>query len=415
MNGSERRVGIEYLSVYGTQAFIEVDELFAARGLDPARRANLMMRRKAVNLPCEDAVTNAVNAAKPIIDRLSDGERASISLLVTSTESGIDFGKALATYVHDHLGLSRSCRVFEVKQACYGATAALQMAANQVASGLMPGRTALVIATDVARPSVKLGYAEPSQGVAAAAMLVSDRPVILDLDLGANGLCSYEVMDTCRPTAEMETGNADLSLMAYLECLDGAFADYAARVDGVDFLESFDALAFHTPFAGMVKGAHRTMMRRLKKMAPAEIDADFDRRVAPSLEFCAQVGNAYSATVFIALAGLLDTMDFTLPGRIGLFSYGSGCSSEFFSGVADARSAERMRSMGTQARLAARGKLSIPDYDRILDLNAPWLFGVKDAEMDVSPFRDIYDRQFKDRGLLVLKRIEDYHRIYGWS
>lgn len=415
MNGNPRRVGIEYLSVYGCQAFIEVDDLFVARGLDPARQANLMMRRKAVNLPCEDAVTNAVNAAKPIIDRLSAEERASISLLVTSTESGLDFGKALATYVHDHLGLSRSCRVFEVKQACYGATAAVQMAVNQVASGLMPGRKALVIATDVARPSVKLSYAEPSQGVAAAAMLIGDQPVILDLDLGANGLCSYEVMDTCRPTAEMETGNADLSLMAYLECLDGAFADYAARVEGVDFLDSFGALAFHTPFAGMVKGAHRTMLRRLKKMAPADIEADFERRVMPSLRFCVQVGNAYSATVFIALAGLLCGMDFAQPRRIGLFSYGSGCSSEFFSGVADGRAAERMRAMGTDDQLAARRKLSIPEYDRILDLNAPWLFGVKDGTVDLAPVEDIYDRHFRDKGLLVLKGIGDYHRNYGWS
>jgi 3-hydroxy-3-methylglutaryl CoA synthase len=41
--------------------------------------------------------------------------------------------------------------------------------------------------------------------------------------------------------------------------------NYAKKVPQADFLDSFDYLAFHTPFAGMVKGAHRTMMRKFKK------------------------------------------------------------------------------------------------------------------------------------------------------
>lgn len=62
----------------------------------------------------------------------------------------------------------------------------------------------------MARAAAKMIYAEPSQGVGAVAMLVSDKPDIMEIDLGATGLYSYEVMDTCRPTVGIETGVPDL-------------------------------------------------------------------------------------------------------------------------------------------------------------------------------------------------------------
>ena len=105
-------IGIEYLNIYGGRAYVAVDDIFDARGLDKSRSANLMMRSKAVGMPFEDSVTNAVNAAKPIIDKMSDSERNAIELLITASESGLDFGKSIATWVHKYLGLSPRCRVF---------------------------------------------------------------------------------------------------------------------------------------------------------------------------------------------------------------------------------------------------------------------------------------------------------------
>src|SRR6185436_9053818 len=122
--------------------------------------------------------------------------------------------------------LSRRCRQFEVKQACYAGTAGLQMAAAWLAAGLAPGAKALIVATDVAGAAAKHTYAEPSQGTGAVAMLVSETPHILALDLGANGYHSYEVMDTCRPAVRLETGDPDLSLLSYLDCLEHSYADY---------------------------------------------------------------------------------------------------------------------------------------------------------------------------------------------
>src|SRR5581483_2266997 len=97
---------------------IGVAELLAARGLDRSRMSNLLMERKSVNLPVEDPVTNAVNAAKPLVDGLTPAEREAIELVVIGTESGLDFGKPISTYVAHYLGLPRRCRSFEVKHAC---------------------------------------------------------------------------------------------------------------------------------------------------------------------------------------------------------------------------------------------------------------------------------------------------------
>jgi polyketide biosynthesis 3-hydroxy-3-methylglutaryl-CoA synthase-like enzyme PksG len=409
------RVGIEAINFYGGSAFLNVRGLFEARNLDLRRFNNLMIHRKSVALPCEDPVSFGVNAAKPLLDQLSEEERNRIELLVTATESGLDFGKSLSTYLHDYLGLSRSCRLFEVKHACYAGTAALQTAVNFVAGQSSPGAKTLVVATDIAKAAIKGSYVEPSQGAGAVALLVSDRPDILEIDFGANGYYSYEVMDSCRPTPEIETGDSDLSLVAYLDCLEHSFNAYARRVEGADFVSTFDYMAFHTPFPGMVKGAHRMMMRKLKSSPPAVSDADFERRVTPSLAYCVEIGNIYSATLYLALCGLLDTADLPAAKRVALYSYGSGCCSEFFSGIIGPQSKTKMFALQKRNSLNRRYELSVQEYDRLLDLGLEWMFGTKDKEADTSSYQEIYDRSIAGRGLLVLKKVANYHREYQWS
>ena len=222
-------------------------------------------------------------------------------------------------------------------------------------------------------------------------------------------------MDTCRPLPELETGDPDLSVLAYLECVEATFRAYCERVEGADYASTFDFLGFHTPFAGMVKGAHRNAMRKFMKAPAAKIDADFQRRVAPSLSYCVEVGNVYSATLYLALCGLIDHAPLSRPSRVGMFSYGSGCSSEFYSGVITPESRRRLAGMRIAERLATRQYLDIDRYDRILDLNMEWIFGVQNEKIDHTPYRDLYDLQFAGRGLLVLKEVKGFHRTYEWS
>lgn len=209
-------------------------------------------------MPYEDPISNGVNAAKPIIDSLTEDERNRIDMIITCTESGIDFGKSMSTYIQHYLGLNRNCRLFELKNACYSGTAGFQMAVNFILSQTAPGRKALVICTDIMRlgavdGSMELAFAEPSTGSGAVALLVSDNPVVFQVDKGANGYYGYEVMDTCRPVPDQEAGNVDLSLLSYLDCSENSFKEYQKRVEGADYESSFSYLAFHAPFGGMVK------------------------------------------------------------------------------------------------------------------------------------------------------------------
>lgn len=116
-------VGIEAINVFGGTAYLDVMQLAQHRQLDTSRFENLLMKEKAVALPYEDPVTCGVNAAKPLVDALAEAEKARIEMLITCTESGIDFGKSISTYIHHYLELNRNCRLFELKNACYAGTA----------------------------------------------------------------------------------------------------------------------------------------------------------------------------------------------------------------------------------------------------------------------------------------------------
>jgi len=417
-----KSVGIEAINFFGGLAYLNVKELAEYRKLDTTRFENLLMEEKTVVLPYEDPITYGVNAAKPIIDSLSEEDREKIEMVITCTESGIDFGKSISTYIHHYLGLNRNCRLFELKNACYSGTAGFQMAINFILSGSSPGAKALVIATDITRfvavdggeaLTADWSFAEPSSGAGAAAILVSDNPLIFQIDVGANGYYGYEVMDTCRPIPDSEAGNSDLSLLSYLDCCEQSFLQYQKRVEGVDYKSTFDYLAFHTPFGGMVKGAHRSMMRKLAKASPAEIDEDFNIRVMPGMKYCKRVGNIMGATIFLSLLGLLDYGNFDSPKRIGCFSYGSGCCSEFYSGVVTAAGQRLQQKYRVEKQLNSRYKLNMELYEILLKKSGLVKFGTRNTKLDYEVVPGLVQKSREEK-ILYLDQINEFHREYIW-
>lgn len=416
------QAGIEAMNAFTGTVYLDVGELSGYRQLDARRFDNLLMKEKTVALPYEDPVTFGVNAAKPLIDAMTAEEKNRIELLITCTESGIDFGKSVSTYIHHYLGLSRNCRMAELKQACYSGTAGMQMAINFILSRTSPGAKALVIATDISRFMVTNGssgstedwsFAEPSAGAGAVAMLIGESPHIFQLDTGASGFYGYEVMDTCRPIPDSEAGNADLSLMCYLDCCEQAFLDYQRKVVDVSYIKTFDYLAFHTPFGGMVKGAHRNMMRKLLKAKTDEIEQDFRRRVDPGLNYCSRVGNIMGATIFLSLVGIIDQGNFDTPVRIGCFSYGSGCCSEFYSGVVTPEGQRRLKNLKMQQALDERYRLTMKEYELLLQGSSGVKFGTRNVSIDRGLIAGALETTMKKRGL-VLSEIIDFHRRYEW-
>jgi polyketide biosynthesis 3-hydroxy-3-methylglutaryl-CoA synthase-like enzyme PksG len=414
-------VGIEAMNVFAGTTFLDVSKLAKHRKLDMSRFENLLMKQKTVALPYEDPITFAVNSAKPLVDVLSKEEKDRIEMVITCTESSFDFGKSMSTYCHDLLGLNRNCRLIELKSACYSGVAGIQMAVNFILSQTSPGAKALVVTTDIARFMVEKGgdvstadwsFAEPSGGAGAVSMLISDKPYIFQIDVGANGYYGYEVMDTCRPLADTDAGDSDLSLLSYLDCCENAFLEYKKRVVGADFANSFNYIAYHCPFGGMVKGAHRNMMRKMAKSIPQTIEDDFNRRVGPGLTYCQRVGNIMGATTALALASTIDNGTYLIPQRIGVFSYGSGCCSEFFSGVVRNEGQQRLRALQIQDSLDKRYELTIDEYELLLVGNNALKFGTRNLVLDANFIPQ--SREALKKPTLFLKEIKEFHRVYEW-
>jgi 3-hydroxy-3-methylglutaryl CoA synthase len=214
----DRPVGIDDLNVYGSTHSIDIETIARARGRAGKGLQAVQFLRRSVTPPSEDAVTLAVNAARPVVDAAG---RDAFTLLIVATESGVDYGKPLSAYVHHLLELSPECRNFEVKYACHGGTTAVQLAVSWIRSHAAPGAKALVVMTDLARQHLG-DPAELSAGSGAVAAVVAADPAVLRIER-ATGYACREVYDVARPTATGEWGDALLSLAAYLDLLELAW------------------------------------------------------------------------------------------------------------------------------------------------------------------------------------------------
>jgi polyketide biosynthesis 3-hydroxy-3-methylglutaryl-CoA synthase-like enzyme PksG len=296
------------------------------------------------------------------------------------------------------------------------------MAVNFILSQSSPGAKALVIASDISRLlaaeageglTADWSYAEPSNGAGAVAVLVGENPYVFQVDVGANGYYGYEVMDTCRPLPDSDAGDADLSLLSYLDCCEQAYLEYQRRVNGVNYRETFGYLTFHTPFGGMVKGAHRTMMRKMVKAKPPDIEADFQQRVTPGLIYCQRVGNIMGGTLFLSMTSTVDNGRFDTPQRIGCFSYGSGCCSEFYSGVVTPEGQKRQQAFGISNQLNQRHQLTNEEYETLLKGSAAVKFGTRNVELDTRLIPGAWESA-RGKQRLYLKEIKEFHRKYEW-
>jgi hydroxymethylglutaryl-CoA synthase len=357
------KIGIDLISFHTPSYVLDLRILAEKRGADPEKFiTGIGQERMAVVPPDQDIVTLAANAALPVVEKAG---RENIELLIFATESGVDQSKAAALFCHGLLGLPSTCRCIEVKEACYGATASLRMAAAMVAA--RPHTKALVLAADIARYDLA-SPGEPTQGAGAVAMLVSTHPRILALD-PESGFHAEDIMDFWRPNYREEAlVDGKYSTKMYLTTLVNAWQNYKAAsgrglADHVHY-------CFHLPFT---KIAYKSFSRLCKAEGIAEPpQAELDRLLAPALQYNRLTGNTYAACVFEALCALLDNAPEALDDqRIGLFSYGSGCMAEFFSGVIQRGYREHLFTDQHRAMLDTRTPVTYRQYEDIFNYGVP--------------------------------------------
>lgn len=384
------RVGIEAIAVALPRRYLAIEDLAVARGVPPGKYiAGLGAREMAVAHPDEDTVALAATAASRLV-RAHSVDTSKLGMLVVGTETGVDHSKPVASFVQGLLGLPRTMRTFDTQHACYGGTAALMAACDWIASGNAAGRSALVICSDIARYGLDTA-GEPTQGAAAVAMLVSEKPELIALDQGMNGVFSTDVHDFWRPFGRREPLlDGHYSIDCYLEAVAGAYRmwrDQATRRGvvsdrGAPRSELLARIAYHAPFCKMARKAHAHVRRiELEEQHGGPLDeaalareeiagaASFEEQVAPSLGLVSRIGNTYTGSLYLGIAGLLHAQSTMLAGkRVGLFSYGSGCSSEFFSGVVGERAAKVIALAELDEVLARRARIDVAEYERIMKL-----------------------------------------------
>ena len=406
-------IGIEKIGVYPCTLSIPIADICAARGLDAGNFVDrFFCDERSVVGPFEDVVTMAVNAAHRV---LTDEDRRAIRLLIVGTESAPDQEKPVSSWVHRYLELDPRCRNFEIKHACYGATAGLQMALAWLASGLEPGAKALVINTDHALMHLH-GAQEPVLGAGAAAVLLSTTPRVVEYDLGWNGVHANEVADIFRPAPGVETGDADESLTAYLDGVDASYDAYCEQVGTpVDFDSFFAANIYHVPFGGLAQRAHFRLARRDAQLSKADVEAHWSRKSAASLTFNRRMGGVYGAATFVALAGLVEHQTQLASGdRIGIYAYGSGSCAEFYS----ARLCDGARDAVTAARIGeqldARRRLTLREYEAC-ERELCAATGASNHTPTAQLVRGLYKEHYEGRHRLVFTGTRDHFRGYAWS
>lgn len=348
-------IGIDKIGFATANYVLKLENLAEARNIDPEKLSKgLLLKEISVAPVTEDIVTMGASAAASI---LTNEDKQAIDMVIVASESGIDQSKASAVFIHGLLGIQLFARSFEMKEACYSATAALDYAKLHVEKH--PDSKVLVIASDIAKYGIGTP-GEPTQGAGSIAMLITSHPRILAFNED-NVAQTRDIMDFWRPNySTTPFVNGMYSTQQYLDSLKTTWAEYQKH--NQVSLKDFAAVCFHLPYPKLaLKGMKKIMDKSLPIEQQEQLQANFEQ----SILYSQKVGNIYTGSLFLGLLSLLENSTTLKAGdRIALFSYGSGAVSEIFSGQLVAGFEQQLETNRMEI-LNKRTPLSIPDYEKI--------------------------------------------------
>ncbi len=389
-------VGIDRISFATPNYYLNLTDLANARGIDPNKfTIGIGQSEQSVPPNHQDIVTLAAQAALPLLPHI-DSNR--LKMLIVGTESGVDASKSSALYVQNLLKLTPWVRSIEVKEACYGGTAALMMACDYVRAHAEKDPQVLVIASDIAR----YGLATPgevTQGAGAVAMLVSANPHVLKIN-DDSVVKSADIQDFWRPVyQDTALARGKFSTEQYIEFFCDVWQKYCAQND-CNF-NDFAGLCFHLPYTKMGLKALKAAMDSCDNTCEDSCDnsnlSESSRnrllsRYETSTKYSRRVGNIYTGSLYLGLLSLLELDGLELDGlepdgcsrenselpplksgdKIGLFSYGSGAVGEFFSATLVPGFKDALFTREHADMLDSRVRLSVADYEAMFSSVAPY-------------------------------------------
>ena len=385
------KIGIDKIGFAMPKYFLDIRDLAAARGIEPDKfTKGLLQLEMSIPPVSQDIVTLGAQAAFEILDK-EDLEK--IDMIIVGTESGIDQSKASSVFIHGLLDIQPFVRAIEVKEACYGATAALDFAKNHVMNN--PESRVLVIASDIAKYGIK-SSGESTQGAGSCAMLITSNPRILELN-NDNVCLTRDVMDFWRPNySQYAFVEGKFSTEQYLGCLTTTWDKYLEKNNKQ--LSDFDAICLHLPYPKLGLKGLNTL---LETEADDAIKEKLSKRFNESILYSQRVGNIYTGSLFLGLLSLLENSTNLNPGdKIALYSYGSGAVAEIFS-MTLVPGYEKQLKQNRFDEFNSRTRISIEEYEEMF---------FRDTTVDSEGNLDISD--IKDDSRFVLEKIENHKRIY---
>lgn len=452
------KVGIDRITFATPNCYLSMRDLAIARGIDPNKfTIGIGQSQQAVPPNHQDIVTLGAQAALQLMPYI-DSNR--LKMVIVGTESGVDASKSSALYIRKLLNLSEWVRCVEVKEACYGGTAALMMARDYVLAH--SGAQVLVIAADIARYGVGTP-GEVTQGAGAVAMLVSENPRVLQIN-DDSVVKSAEIQDFWRPVYQSTAlARGKFSTEQYIRMFCDVWQKYSAE-NACNF-NDFEAICFHLPYTKMGLKALRAGLEEnsgaphscdgvlhtndgvLPENDDASLTSDTRERLLAryqdSTQYSRRIGNIYTGSLYLGLISLLDYDYFRnscdsaidddssesagdsstvacdlssathsnesptrpsplLPGqKIGLFSYGSGAVAEFFSATLVPGWRSALFSNQHIKTLNNRTQLSVSQYEEMFNSAAPY-----------SPQDFVSSQKNRSGARFVLDSIKSQERNY---
>lgn len=316
------KIGIEKIGFYTPEYVLNMDTLAIGRNI-PVEKLTVGLGQSQMTVPpvYEDAVTMAANAVNRL---LSQEDKQAIDMILVGSESGVDQSKSLAVYIKELCDIHEHVRAVELKQACYGATMALQLAKSHLVD--YPDKKVLVVASDIAKYGLNTP-GETTQGAGAVAMLLSATPKIAVINRESTYL-TRDIMDFWRPNYSKNAfAQGKYSTEQYIAFFEDVFNRYLENTHKT--IDDFAAICFHQPYT---KLGLKTLQYILDKN---DVSPSTRQRLVEAYEFSrvytSRVGNIYTGSLYLGLLSLLENSQHLAAGdTIGLFSYGSGAVGEFF-------------------------------------------------------------------------------------
>lgn len=384
------KIGIDKIGFAMPKYFLDIADLAKARNINANKYVKGLLQLEMSIAPItQDIVTLGATAASEF---LTEEDKKNIDMIIIGTESGIDQSKSASIFIHSLLGLSPFTRAIEVKEACYGGTAAIAIAKNHVVSN--PESSVLVITSDLAKYGIG-ATGESTQGAGSCAMLIKKDPSILILN-DDNVYQTRDIMDFWRPNySDFPHVDGHFSTKQYLDCLETTWNEYSKKFN--KSLDNFEAICFHLPFPKIgLKGLNTIVPKQENENLKDKLNENFHT----SIIYNQKVGNIYTGSLYLNLLSLLENSKSLSSGdNILMYSYGSGAVCEIFSVTLVDGFEKRLRS-DRMGDFDARVKLSIEEYEKMF---------FEKIELDENGNSSFIS---DDDSLFSLEKIENHMRIY---